>query len=182
VPRQYEPGELVRTSLAEMRRTTSVGGRVNSRNASSPHRLIASSPRHCVALTILALLVIRVPKDTAVQQRPVDIGHHRTDVPRRIRLAVGRVLDRLEVLDRGGVEVERVALVERVDLASGRDLDVGVGEDELAQRLVEGEAVHALASGEDEVARGTVPKRGRVSGESKRGDGIGRVQRCNTSG
>jgi hypothetical protein len=41
--------------------------------------------------------------------------------------------------------VERVSLVERVDLSAGGDLDVGVGEDELAEGLVEGEAVDALS-------------------------------------
>jgi hypothetical protein len=65
---------------------------------------------------------------------------------------VGGVLDRLEVLVGGRVEVERVSLVERVNLASGRNFDVRVGEDELPERLVESEAVDALAGGEHEVA------------------------------
>jgi hypothetical protein len=75
----------------------------------------------------------------------MNIRHHRTNVPRRVRLPVTGVLDRLGVLDRGRVEVERVSLVERVDLSAGGDLDVGVGEDELAEGLVEGEAVDALS-------------------------------------
>lgn len=62
--------------------------------------------------TILALLVIRVAKDTAVQQRSVNIGNHGTDVPRRVRLAILRVLDAVEVVVGRGVEVQRVSFVE----------------------------------------------------------------------
>jgi len=65
--------------------------------------------------------------------------------------------------------VERVALVERVDLAALGDADVGVGEDKLAERLIEREAVDALAGGEDEVARRAVPVRQGCSSYSIRG-------------
>jgi hypothetical protein len=44
-------------------------------------------------------------------------------------------LDALKILDRGFVEEKAVSLVERVDLATGRNLDVGVREDELAETL-----------------------------------------------
>jgi hypothetical protein len=87
----------------------------------------------------------------------VDIGDHGTNVTGRVRLVVGRELDRLEVVEDRGVEEGRVALVERVDLAALGDADVRVRKDELAQRLVEREAVNALAGGEDKVARRAVP-------------------------
>jgi hypothetical protein len=87
----------------------------------------------------------------------VHVGDHGSNVTGRVGLAVGGELDGLEVLEGGGVEVERVTLVERVDLATVGDADVRVGEDELSEGLVESEAVNTLAGGEDKVARGAVP-------------------------
>lgn len=53
------------------------------------------------------------------------ICHHRSDVPCTIRrLAGAGVFDGLEVVDDGGVEVHRVALIERVDFTSGGDRDL----------------------------------------------------------
>lgn len=90
----------------------------------------------------------------------MDIGDHGADVPRRIgrffTVLLTRVLDAVQVVEDRFVEVHRVALVERVDLPSGGDLDVRVSEDEFAQAVVEREAVHAVARGEDEIGRGTV--------------------------
>ena len=111
-------------------------------------------------LARLALLVVRVAKDAAVEQRPVHVGDHAPDVARRVGRAAGgggRVLDAVEVGEHGRVEVHRVALVERVDLPARRDADVRVREDEVAERGVERVAVHAAAGREDEVRRGAVP-------------------------
>lgn len=65
----------------------------------------------------------------------MDIGDHGTNVSRAVGLAVSRVLDAVQVLFGGFVEVERVSFVERVDLSSRGDSDVRVGEDELSERL-----------------------------------------------
>lgn len=121
-------------------------------------------------LAALALLVVRVPEDPAVDQRPVHVGDHRADVARAVRRAArGGVLDAVEVLRDGLVEVHRVALVEGVDLAAGGDFDlravwdvcvewrggtyVWVGEDELPEGGVERVAVHTFPCREDQVDR-----------------------------
>lgn len=75
-------------------------------------------------LPALALFVVGIAKDATVQQRPVNVRHHGPDVPRAVRLAGARELDGLEVLGHRRVEVHRVALVERVDLAAGGDRDL----------------------------------------------------------
>ena len=65
----------------------------------------------------------------------MNIRHHRPDIPRRVRFAVFGELDRFEVGYDGWVEVHGIPLVEGVDLAAFGYGDVGVGEDELAERL-----------------------------------------------
>ena len=65
----------------------------------------------------------------------MNIGNHGSDVSRTVWLAVRRVLDALEVLLCRLVEVERVTLVERVDLSPVGDADVGVGKDEFSEGL-----------------------------------------------
>lgn len=53
------------------------------------------------------------------------VRDHGADVPRAVgRLAVCGVLDAVQVVVHGLVEVHRVALVEGVDLASRGDLDL----------------------------------------------------------
>lgn len=74
--------------------------------------------------------------------------------PGAVRLAVRRVLDRLEVLDDRLVEEETVTLVERVDLATGRDLDVRVRQDELADALRNVEARQSVSFPESCPSRG----------------------------
>lgn len=77
----------------------------------------------------LALLVVRVTEDTAVQKRSVDISYHGPNVPGRVwRLARGRELDGVEVIGHWRVEVDRVSFVERVDLPSTRDPDLHVNQ------------------------------------------------------
>jgi hypothetical protein len=63
------------------------------------------------------------------------IRYHTSNVSSRVRFAVGREFNRFEVADDWWVKVHRVTLVERVDLASGGDLDFGVGKDEFSKRL-----------------------------------------------
>lgn len=87
--------------------------------------------------TILALLVIRVAKDTAIQQRSVNIGNHGTNVPRRVGLAILGILDAVEVVVGRGVEMQRVSFVERIDLASRGDFDSRVGKDKFSEGLEE---------------------------------------------
>lgn len=129
-------------------------------------------------LAVLGLGVARVPKDSSVQQGSVDVGYHRSDVSCAVgALVVLGVLDRfhcesaqvdgsasvpeapptdhqsasLTVLQSGLVEVFRVSLVERVDLASLGNSDLGVGQDELSERLVQGETVDSLTGREDQL-------------------------------
>lgn len=60
-------------------------------------------------------------------------------------------VSQLTVLQSGLVEVFRVSLVERVDLASLGNSDLGVGQDELSERLVQGESVDSLTGREDQL-------------------------------
>lgn len=116
-------------------------------------------------LALGCLLVGGVSKDTTVQQCPVGISHHGSDISGTVRLAVTLgVLQRVEVLLGVVLPVSRVTLVTRVDGAALGDLHVGVGEDELAERGVEGEAVDGAAlHRDDELGRGTV--HGEASGQ-----------------
>ena len=75
-------------------------------------------------LSALALLVVGVAEDAAVQQCAVYVCDHGADVTRRVWLAVRGVLDAVEVLDDRLVEVHRVTLVEGVYFPSWRDLDL----------------------------------------------------------
>lgn len=84
---------------------------------------------------IFTLLVIWITKDTSIQQCPVDIGDHGTDISSRIGFTVGWVLDGFEVLVAWLVEMHRVAFVEGVDFAPGGNLDFRMGEDELSEGL-----------------------------------------------
>lgn len=111
-------------------------------------------------------LVGRVGKDAAVQEGAVCVGDHAANVAGAVGLAVGvlGVLERVKVAFRLVLPVERVALVDRVDGAAGRDAHVGVRQDEFAQGIVEREAVNAAAlHGDDELRRGAV--HGEASGD-----------------
>lgn len=63
------------------------------------------------------------------------IRHHTSDIPSRVGFAVLGVFDGFEVANDRRVEEEGVAFVEGINLASRRDLDLGVGKDELSERL-----------------------------------------------
>ena len=53
------------------------------------------------------------------------VGNHGADIPRAVRrLAVRRILDAVQVVHDRLVEVHGVTLVERVDFASGWNLDL----------------------------------------------------------
>lgn len=76
-------------------------------------------------LALFALLVFWVSENTTIQQCAMYICYHRSDVPCTIRrLAWAGVFDGLEVVDDGRIEIHRVALIERVDFASGRNRDL----------------------------------------------------------
>lgn len=109
-------------------------------------------------LALGALLIGRVGEDTSVQQGTVRVGNHATDIPRTVRLAVGGGgLERLEVLLDVVLPVQRVTLVDGVDRPRLGQLHVRVGQDELAQAVVEGEAVDAAAlHGDDQLGGGAV--------------------------
>ena len=102
-------------------------------------------------LAVCVFRVAGVPVDAAVEHRAVKVAHEASDVPRGVGLAVLGVpafFQRVHVLLESGLPVDVVALVEGVDLPLLRDLDVLVGQDELADGRVQGEAVDAVADGE----------------------------------
>ena len=93
--------------------------------------------RRLVQQPQLAVRVLRVggvAEDAAVEQRAVDVADHRANVPRAVPLAAlaEPLLDVFHVAPQRRVPVHAVGLVERVDAAAARQLDVGVREDELA--------------------------------------------------
>lgn len=110
-------------------------------------------------LALGALLVCGVGEDTSVQQRPVGVCNHGTDVSRAVWLSALLLwhLERVAPLvHRVGPE-DRVTLVDRVDGALLRHAHVGVGEDELAEGIVHGEAVDgAVLHGQDQLGTGAV--------------------------
>jgi len=109
----------------------------------------------------------------------VNVGNHGSDVSSTVRaLSTSRVLDGfdykaieicrpvshiptssaaesdpLTVLQSRLVEVLGVSLVERIDLASLGDGDLGVSEDELSEGFVEGETVDSLTGGQNQLQR-----------------------------
>jgi hypothetical protein len=57
-------------------------------------------------LPVLTLLVIWIPKDATIEQRPMYISNHTSHISRRIRgFAGGRKLDTVEVVNGGRVEM-----------------------------------------------------------------------------
>eukprot|EP00287_Rhodomonas_sp_CCMP768_P027464 CAMPEP_0202836100 /NCGR_PEP_ID=MMETSP1389-20130828/39775_1 /ASSEMBLY_ACC=CAM_ASM_000865 /TAXON_ID=302021 /ORGANISM="Rhodomonas sp., Strain CCMP768" /LENGTH=128 /DNA_ID=CAMNT_0049511785 /DNA_START=420 /DNA_END=802 /DNA_ORIENTATION=+ len=88
----------------------------------------------------------------------MDVPYHASHIPRRVTdaLLVVAGLQRCDVLLEGLVPEPAVRLVEGVDATPGRDLDIGVGEDEVSRCRVEGEPVCAGADGEDKDAGGGV--------------------------
>lgn len=109
-------------------------------------------------LTLGGLLVGRVSEDTTVEQCPVSISHHATNVASTVRLlALGGELQRVEVSVGPLLPVAAVTLVDGVDGALGGEGHVGVSEDEFTQGVLQGEAVDAaIAHGDDELGGGTV--------------------------
>lgn len=111
-------------------------------------------------LALGALLIRGVRKDTSIQQGAVRIRDHGTDITGAVRLAAGVLLALLEAVEvRLDVvlPVERVTLVDRVDAPLLGDGHVGVGKNELADALVEGETVDGAAlHGDDQLGRGAV--------------------------
>jgi hypothetical protein len=63
-------------------------------------------------LPVLALLVRRIPKDATIEQRPVYISDHASNISRGIRGFAGRwKLDTVEVVDGRRVKVQRIPLI-----------------------------------------------------------------------
>mmetsp|Transcript_19959 Transcript_19959/g.37508 ORF Transcript_19959/g.37508 Transcript_19959/m.37508 type:complete len:413 (-) Transcript_19959:250-1488(-) len=106
-------------------------------------------------LSIRILSVSRVSEDPSIQESTVDIADHRTDVTRAV-LGATLALALLKIVNVGlklRVPVEVVGLVHRVDLTTLRDLDVGVGKDELSNSRVKSEAVQAVSGGDHKDGR-----------------------------
>mmetsp|Transcript_4769 Transcript_4769/g.10849 ORF Transcript_4769/g.10849 Transcript_4769/m.10849 type:complete len:231 (+) Transcript_4769:833-1525(+) len=101
------------------------------------------------------------------------IAYHAPNVARRVALAA-LTLSLLQVVDvrsERRVPHEPVRLVHRVDLASGRQLDVGVRQHKLARLRVESEDLHAAAQRQSE-------KGGRRVEAIARGDQVGSRLEC----
>ncbi len=115
-------------------------------------------------LALRTLLIRRIRKNATVQQRPIRVRDHGPDIAGAIRLAflarlgvLGRVLEAVEVLLDGLLPVQTVPLVDGVDGAGAGHAHVRVGEDELAEGVVHGEAVDgAAAHGDDQLGAGAV--------------------------
>ena len=58
-------------------------------------------------LPVLTLLVMWIPEDATIEQRPMYISDHTSNISRRIRgFAGGRKLDAVEVVNSGRVEMQ----------------------------------------------------------------------------
>mmetsp|Transcript_4906 Transcript_4906/g.13697 ORF Transcript_4906/g.13697 Transcript_4906/m.13697 type:complete len:401 (+) Transcript_4906:60-1262(+) len=122
-------------------------------------------------LAVGVLGVAGVSVQASVQHGAVEVAHKGADVAGRVGLASPqvRVLQAVHVLLQAGVPQVVVALVEGVNLAGLRHLDVAVREHELADGRVEGETVYALADGENEDDGGGVHA---VPGTQEAGPGL----------
>lgn len=64
-------------------------------------------------LPVLTLLVVGIPKDATVEERPMYISNHTSDISCGIRRFPGRrILDAVEVVDGRSVEIQRIPLIE----------------------------------------------------------------------
>jgi hypothetical protein len=110
-------------------------------------------------LPTLTLLVGWISEDPAIEQRPMYISDHTSYISRWIRGFAGEwELDAVEVVNGGRVEMQWIPLVEWVNFAARWNLDIGMGEDKLAEWRVEGETIDTIARGEDKVGRRAVPR------------------------
>src|ERR1700761_375654 len=90
----------------------------------------------------------------------MNICDHTPDVSRRVRRFRGwRILDALKIVEGGAVEIERIALIERVNFAARRYLDIGMSEHEFSKCGIECVTVDTVTRRKDEVRRRTVPSR-----------------------
>jgi hypothetical protein len=90
----------------------------------------------------------------------MNIRNHTPDISRRVgTFRWGRILDALEIVDGGVVEIERISLIKRVNFAALRYLDIGMGEHELSKRGIECVTVDTVTRREDEVRRRAIPSR-----------------------
>ena len=82
----------------------------------------------------------------------MDICDHTPDVSRGVwRFRGGRILNALEIVDGGVVEVERISLIERVNFAARWYHDIRVSEYELSKCGIECVTIDTVTSREDEV-------------------------------
>ena len=84
----------------------------------------------------------------------MNIRNHTPDISRGVgTFRWGRILDALEIVDGGTVEIERISLIERVNFPARWYLDIGMSEHELSKRGIEGVTVDTVARREDQVRR-----------------------------
>ncbi len=106
-----------------------------------------------------ALLVCWIGEDASVQQCPVGVCHHTSDIPSAIRFPflLNGILQAVEILLHRFFPVHAVSLIDTVNGARLGEPHVRVRKDELAQGVVHGEAVDgATPHGDDELGAGAV--------------------------
>mmetsp|Transcript_34102 Transcript_34102/g.88158 ORF Transcript_34102/g.88158 Transcript_34102/m.88158 type:complete len:437 (-) Transcript_34102:64-1374(-) len=104
-------------------------------------------------LALCVFLVRRVNEDATVQQGAVHIGDHGADIAG----GVPGVLEVLYALEDRSVPLQRVSLVARVDFLAALGVHLHIrDEQELAERGVAREALHAVAEGDDELSGGAI--------------------------
>lgn len=103
------------------------------------------------------LFIRRVGENAAVEEGTIGVCDHRANVPRAIGLFVFvlRVFEEVDVFLDGLVPIFGVALVDAVDGAGLGDAHVGVREDEFAEGVVHGEAVHTAPFHRHDQLRGS---------------------------
>jgi hypothetical protein len=97
-------------------------------------------------LAVRVLLITRVSKNAAVNQRAMDIANERSYVARRIAL----FLHRSNIFLKNRIPVIRVCLVEGVDLAPLRNTNIWVRQNKLANRWVQRKTLHSVTNRQHE--------------------------------
>lgn len=89
-----------------------------------------------------------VQEDTAVQQGPVHVAHHRPDVAQRVWTPLRWVLHGVDVLLHRWVPLLLVAFVDRVHIEGVLDPNVRVSQDEITQVVSLGVAINLIVESE----------------------------------
>ena len=100
----------------------------------------------------------RIHEDATVEERPVDVRHHGSDISSGIG-AAGRLVFLLKVLDVFLHSIKPppvVAFIDTIDLSPFRNPDVFVGEQEFSDAGIKREAVGPVSGGVDKHGGGSI--------------------------